>query len=388
MITKILVILFYLLFPVLVIYLCNTYSFFRKTGAIVICYLVGLLFGNLNLLHEDIGSLQDTLTTITIPLAIPLLLFSENIRKVIKMARTTFISLLLGILSVLIMVFIGYYLLRSNVSDLWKISGMLIGVYTGGTPNLAALSEMLNVDEEKYIMIHTTDLVVGAFVLLFLLTIAQRFFLLFLKPFNYKVIDEVKDYKSDSVSEFESYTGIFSKQVLIPLLKAFGLSIFFFAAGGGLSLLFKSNNQTVVAILTITTLGIIASMFPEINKIKKTFQLGMYFILIFSLVVASMADVEKMINREQSVFLISMLLYIILAVVGALLLHGIFSWIFGIDADSFLITSVALSMSPPFVPVVAAALKNKPIVVPGIILGIIGYAIGNYLGILVAYSLK
>ena len=38
-------------------------------------------------------------------------------------------------------------------------------------------------------------------------------------------------------------------------------------------------------------------------------------------------------------------------------------------------------MSPPFVPVIAAALKNKEIVVSGLIIGIIGYAIGNYLGV-------
>jgi uncharacterized membrane protein len=388
MIAKILVLLFYLLFPILVIYLCNTYSLLRNIGAIVICYIVGLLIGNLNILPENVDKLQSILTNITIPVAIPLLLFSENIKKVIKMAKTTFTSLLLGILSVLIMIIIGHYILKPCVPDLWKISGMLIGVYTGGTPNLAALSEMLNVDHEKYILIHTTDMVVGGFVLLFLLTFAQKLFLLFLKPFKYTAEEEIINHKSETVNEFESYSGIFSRQISIPLLKAFGLSILIFATAGGLSLLFPYNNQTVVAILTITTLGILASLSPAINNIKKTFQLGMYFILVFSLVVASMADVEKMINREESVFIMTMLIYIILAVVGALFLHGILSWIFKIDADSFIITSVALSMSPPFVPVVAAALKNKTIVVPGIILGIIGYAIGNYLGIFVAYALK
>ena len=385
---KILIILFYLLFPILVIYLCNTYSIIRSIGAIVICYIVGLLIGNLNILPENLGKLQDILTNITIPLAIPLLLFSENIKKVVKMAKTTFISLLLGILSVFIMVIIGYYILKPCVPELWKISGMLIGVYTGGTPNLAALSEMLNIDEEQYILIHTTDLVIGVFVLLFLLTIAQKFFLLFLKPFKYTAEEELINDKSEMVNEFESYSGIFSRQIMIPLLKAFGLTVLIFAVGAGISLLFPNNSQTIAAILTITSLGIAASLSPAINKIKKTFQLGMYFILVFSLVVASMADVEKMVNREESVFLMTILMYIILAVIGSLLLHGILSWIFKIDADSFIITSVALSMSPPFVPVVAAALKNKAIVVPGIILGIIGYAIGNYLGIFVAYALK
>lgn len=388
MTAKILLILFYLLFPVLVIYMCNTYSLIRNIGAIVICYIVGLIIGNLNILPENISKLQDLITNITIPLAIPLLLFSENIKKVIKMAKTTFTSLLLGILSVVIMVITGYYILRPCIPELWKISGMLIGVYTGGTPNLAALSEMLHLEEEKYILIHTTDLVVGSFVLLFLLTVAQKFFLLFLKPFKYTAEEVQSNFKSETLNEFESYSGFFTRQTLFPLLKAFGLSILILAVGGGISLLFPYNSQTVVAILSITTLGITASLSPAINNIKKTFQLGMYFILIFSLVVASMANLEKMLNREESVFLMTIMMYIIMAVIGSLILHGIFSWIFNIDADSYIITSVALSMSPPFVPVVAAALKNKPIVVPGIILGIIGYAIGNYLGIFIAYALK
>ena len=81
-------------------------------------------------------------------------------------------------------------------------------------------------------------------------------------------------------------------------------------------------------------------------------------------------------------------LFIFLAVIGSLLLHALLSWIFGIDADHFIITSVALSMSPPFVPVVAGALKNRFVVLPGLILGIIGYAIGNYLGYLMAIILK
>jgi uncharacterized membrane protein len=49
---------------------------------------------------------------------------------------------------------------------------------------------------------------------------------------------------------------------------------------------------------------------------------------------------------------------------------------------------ITLSNSPPFVPVVAAAMRNKEVVVPGMIIGVIGYAIGNYLGVAIAYLLK
>jgi uncharacterized membrane protein len=83
-----------------------------------------------------------------------------------------------------------------------------------------------------------------------------------------------------------------------------------------------------------------------------------------------------------------LLYYILLAVPGALLLHGLLSWIFRVDVDNFLIISVSLSMSPPFVPAVAAALKNRDIIMPGMIIGMVGYAAGTYLGILLGYLVQ
>jgi len=389
---KILLVLFYFLFPVLVIYLGSRFTLIKKIGSIVICYAVGLLIGNLNILPENIYGLQDMLTSITIPLALPFLLFSENVRRVIKMARTTFLSLILGLVSVIIMVIAGHLIFEDIIPECWKISGMLVGVYSGGTPNLAAISEMLGVNEETYILTHTSDLVIGAVLLLFLLSVGHRFFLSFMKPYRPVSPDE-EDEETLKIlvkqeEDFESYEGILRKDTYIPLLKALGLAVLIFAIGGGLSFLFSSNYQAVVAILTITTLGIAASLVPKINAIQKTFPAGMYFILVFSVVVASMADLGEMIGNGHSIVLLSLLLFIVLAVIGSLLLHAILSWIFGIDADHFIITSVALSMSPPFGPVIAAAIKNRALVLSGLILGIVGYAIGNYLGVLIAYLLR
>lgn len=59
-----------------------------------------------------------------------------------------------------------------------------------------------------------------------------------------------------------------------------------------------------------------------------------------------------------------------------------------IDADTLMITSVAFICSPPFVPVLAGALKNRNSIMPGITIGVIGYALGNYLGFLMAELLS
>ena len=52
-----------------------------------------------------------------------------------------------------------------------------------------------------------------------------------------------------------------------------------------------------------------------------------------------------------------------------------------IDGDSVLVSSISLINSPPFVPMVAALLGNKDIIVLGITVGLLGYMLGNYMGI-------
>ncbi|RLD79408.1 MAG: hypothetical protein DRJ10_08890 [Bacteroidetes bacterium] len=321
------------------------------------------------------------ITSITIPLALPLLLFSSDVKKWTKIAGKTMLSLGLALIALMITIFSGYYLFQDKLDNIWQVSGMLVGVYTGGTPNLAAIQAALNVDNDLYLATHISDMLIGAVYFLFILSFGQRFFLLFLPKF--KMNNNSNDDNRKSAEDFESYEGIFEKRILIQLLKALGLSILTVLIGGGLSMLVPEKSSMAVAILTITTVGVIFSLVPKVNKLEKSFQLGMYFILVFSLAVAAMGNIDKLINASPYV-----LYYVGIVVIGTFILHMILSAIFKIDADTTIITTAALIMSPPFVPVVAGALKNREIIISGLTVGIIGYAIGNYLGIFIAYALE
>jgi len=170
----------------------------------------------------------------------------------------------------------------------------------------------------------------------------------------------------------------------LQLLKALGLSVIIFAIAGGISLALPMLPQMAVIILSITTLAILASLIKPVNRIQKTFQLGMYLILVFSLTIASMADLRTMFN----IGMLNLILFISWCYFGSLILHLILAKIFRVDADNFLITATAFIFSPPFVPLVANALKNKNVIVTGITGGIIGYILGNYFGVALAYFLK
>jgi uncharacterized membrane protein len=141
--------------------------------------------------------------------------------------------------------------------------------------------------------------------------------------------------------------------------------------------------STAVTILSITTLGIAASFIPAIRKIRKTFQAGMYIIYVFCFVVASMTKFDNLVHID-----VRILSFVTFCIFGTVLLHSLLCRLFKIDVDTFIITSVSAVCSPPFVPAVAAALKNKSIIISGLTTGIVGYAIGNYLGISLAYLFR
>jgi uncharacterized membrane protein len=378
-------VLLYFLFPALLLYLSTRVPIINKIGIVVFCYAGGLILGITNIIPDSITDLQNLLAGFTILVGIPMVLFSENVFKWTKMAKYTFISLLLGVASVVVLVIIGFFIFRERIPEIWKISGMMIGIYTGGTANLAAIARSLNVDYDLYILTHTVEMVIGALILLFLITGAKPLFGLFLKPYKSTGNQNQPDL---DVSDFESYNGFFNRTSIPDMLKAFGIAVMIFGAGFGMMQLFEGEAKFTAAVLTVTTLGILASLVPVVNSMKRSFQLGMYFIYIFCMIVASQADIASLINPDSKQLLVNMFLFITLVIVGSLVLHALLSKIFGISVDDYIITSTALSNSPPFVPVVAAALRNKEVVVPGMIIGVIGYAIGNYLGVAIAYLLR
>ncbi|MGQ1946744.1 DUF819 family protein [Geofilum sp. OHC36d9] len=377
---KIALTIFYFLAPFLVLHLCHKFRYVNKLGAVVVAYIIGLLLGNLHILPANSQPLQDTLTAVTIPLAIPLMLFSTNLKQVFLLAKKAIISLFIGLVSVIILVTTGYFIFNDSIPETWKMSGLLVGVYTGGTPNLASLKLILNVDEAQYLMTHSADLVIGVLYLFFLMSAGQRLFNAFLSPAKQRATPSSEPLNLDGQ---DPYYGILKRKYTRPLSKALLLSLIVVAISYLVSLLVPQSAQMAVIMLMITTLSLTLSFWKPVRSIPKTFDLGMYFVLVFSVVVASMVNVTTLTNGA-----IPILFYVGWVVFGSLILQLLLSRWFGIDADTVIITSAALLCSPPFVPVVAGALRNRSIVVPGLTIGIVGYTIGNYLGFLLAQILK
>ena len=374
---------FYLLFPVLAIYLCYRYNFFNKIGAVVICYIVGITVGNIGILPAEAAAVQEQVSEAAVALALPLLLFSMDIKKWSRLAGKTMLSMALTALAIIIIASGGYFIIRHSTANSWQLAGMAVGVYTGGTPNLAAIKTALDIDSSRFIIVHTYDTVWSALYIIFSITIAQKFFNRFLPPFEKTEISPEEAGNESETEDIHSYAGMVSKRTLPFLGSAFLISAVIVGVSVTATSLAPEEYSTSLVMLLITTLGIAASLVKKIRNIEKSFQLGMYIIYIFCLVVGSMANYKAVIDIDFTI-----LAYISAAIFGTMFLHMLFCRLLKIDTDTFIITSVSAICSPPFVPVVADALKNREVILSGLTMGIIGYAIGNYLGISVGIILK
>jgi len=367
---------FYLLSPALILYLCHKFPLINKLGSVLVAYIFGLLLGSSGLIPEGSDNLQDIIMSASIPLAIPLLLFSSNVKDWFSIAGKSFLSMLLAVISVIVTVVVGFLIFKDTYPELWKVGGMLVGVYTGGTPNLASLKLMLDVNENTYLVTHTYDMALSGLYFFFLLIAGQKVFS-FVLP-RYKPLEKPK-LTEQNPNTVDPYQDILQKKHRKGLAIALALAVLIVVISGAVGLLVPSNIMMVTVILLITSLAMGFSFFPFVRNIEKSFDLGMYLILIFSVTVASMVNVHDLLQASPQLFY-----YISFVVFGSLLLHVLLSAVFKIDTDTVIVTSTALICSPPFVPAVAGAMKNKEVILPGLTIGIIGYAIGNYLGFILA----
>ena len=371
-ISLIFLLLFYLVSPLLITWAARRFSWIDRLGTVLVAYVLGLIIGQTGLIPQNASIIQEWVMNLSIPLAIPLLLFGSRLSQWKSLAKTGLTSMILAMISVLAMVMLGYVLFHDTNKELWKIGGMLVGVYTGGTPNLASLKLMLGVDENTYLLTHTYDMILSGFYLLFLLLLGQKLFGFILQAFKGK-----REGPSTQVP-YNQANQVNSKSMKSSVLLIVS-SIVIVAISAGAGSLVPESLMMATTMLLITTLGMLGSAIPKLRNSPHGFDLGMYFILVFSVAVSSMVNIGEMLHASPQ-----LIYYITLVVFGSLILHVGLAYFFKLDAETVMVSSTALICSPPFVPVIAGALNNRALVLPGLSIGIIGYAIGNYLGFLVA----
>ena len=375
--------IFFIFFPAIVIWAAKHSRIVRWLSPVVLCYVTGMLLANIPFVPID-KSISTNTSGVAVFLAIPLLLFSTDFIKWLASAKKTVFSFLMCIVGIVISTVTASYIFSDNIDESWKISGMLVGVYTGGTPNMSAIGLALKVEEDTFILLNAADIVISSFYLIFLMTVAQRLLLKILPAFE-RVGTAVNNVERgvEQDEEMNSYKQLNFSDKIKNLYPAFLLSIIIPGTGIGLSYLIYGEISILIVILTVTTLGIAASFIRRIRSIKGTYEAGEYLMLVFCIAIGTLANFSELIDVGTVMFS-----YVAFTVAGAILIHFVLAAIFRIDADTVIITSTAGIFGSPFIAPIAGVLKNREVLVAGLTTSLIGYALGNYLGLAVAYLLK
>ena len=377
--------LIFCLAPAGVLWLCRRVPLLDKVGPMMILYALGMLIGNLPLEIPKMAVVQEVATNVTIPLAIPMMLFGCRFTR--RDASTQLKVVISGFLSVGMAVVVGYLLCGKYIPEGDKIGGIMSGMYTGGMLNAAAIQSIFEVEEQNYLMMCSYDIIISFLYLIFLVSVGYKLFRRLYGESGSKSLSESDKRELEhqlAEAKRNPYGGLWSKVGMKQLAKIVGWTLVVAGIAAATTLLFDEAWFMVVFILALSTLGVVFSFAKPVRKLKRSFDIGMYLIYIFSIAMASMADFSELQLADG----LNQILFLTITVFGSLFLHAIFCRVMRVDADSMTVSSVSFINSPPFVPMMVAVLKNRATLIVGLGAGIVGYAVGNHFGVLMASLLE
>lgn len=361
--------------PAAAMWACERVKLFKLLGPVVLCYAAGIVAANLPGVRVN-QQLAMSLNEGAVALAIPLLLFSTDLKKWLTLGWKLLLSFSLACLAAVVAAGAVAWLFRHHTDEWWKVAGMLVGVYVGGTANMSAVGLALETRTETFVLLSAADVVAGGAWLLVLLTIGQRVCGLFLRPFTAEAHHELIEHPGETLS-------VWTKKHVPAMVTGFALAVAMalVAAGASIGLYRKLDVMTVL--LTLTALGILASLIPQVRALKGPYELGEYVLLIFCVAVGSLADVRQLAGGSAMLFG-----FVVAVMLTAIVLHLALCWVFRIDVDTALISSTAAIFGPAFIGPVSASLKNRALVGPGLTMGLAGIALGTWLGVATAQVLR
>jgi uncharacterized membrane protein len=381
MLGNILLLIFYFTAPAGILFICRKTKVFNKIGPVLTLYLLGVLVANIGIFpteavaHDKLMKFQNSISEVLVPLALPMMLFGCNFKR-FSLGKSMG-AFALGVLSVVAFVLVGYFVFQNQLGNEGAIMGAtLTGQYLGGAANLAAIKQMLGLSTENFVILSTCNLIVSFFYLMFLMGGGVKLARIIVGGRGNKE----QNVNLEEYTEDNPYRGFGKKESLIQLGKVLfasvivmGISVYIgtlCGGGGGISM--------IALILSITTLSLLLTSWKEVRSWDKSYDAGMYLIYVFCLVMATMADLST-INWSQSLYI---LIFQAVIIFGSLALIVLLAKLFRIDADTAVITSNTLINSPICVPMIAATMRNKDVIVTGITNGLAGYAVGSYIGFL------
>ncbi|WP_094546842.1 DUF819 domain-containing protein [Petroclostridium xylanilyticum] len=351
---------------------------FTSFGPAIIVIVIGIILSNFKIVPTW-ADVYGVMFEYAIPLSIAIMLLGVDLSGMLKLSKQPLLAMFFAVVSVSIAALVGGIFMAGQIPEGWKVAGMFVGTYTGGSSNLTAIGTALQASPETFAAANAADYVVGIPSLVLLMSAPA-----FMK--NSKWFNKVWPYKlTDEELELEGGHDFMQAKEWsindIAWLLGIGFAIVF--ASTALAQLFPADLTSVMKIILITTISIIVAQFKVVRNLRGKMDLGLYVALFFLVIIGFMVDIRQFFSST-----ITISIYCTIVILGSLALHLLLCRLAKIKYQYVGISIMASIADGTTAALMAASGKWESLISIAVVLGIIGNAVGNYVGITIGYLIK
>ncbi|MGX7167888.1 DUF819 family protein [Facklamia hominis] len=367
----------------------------KVTGAIIALVMM-LVLSNVGVIPTS-SPVYDAVWDYIVPLALPMLLFTADLKSIKQGAGRLMLIFLLSSLGTIVGGVLAYFLLRDLIPQLNDIVPMFIGTYIGGGVNFVALSTAYKVPAATTSAAMVADNLLMALYFFVLITLPG------LKWIQYHYSHPHMDKLTEMTTEDRSASDTMAAKYWSPKdisLKDIALTV-------SLSLVIVALSSTLAnyigrcftgqdfwsvvlrsffgnKYLLITTFTILlASLCPKwMQSIHGSQELGTFLIYLFFAVIGAPASVPLILSESPL-----LLLFAAIMVFTNLLWTLLCGKLFKFSIEEIIVSSNANIGGPTTAAAMAVSKGWGDLIVPALLVGTLGYVVGNYLGVLLGILL-
>ncbi|MSB16217.1 DUF819 domain-containing protein [Finegoldia magna] len=375
----------------LAIFLEQKYSWASKVTGCILALTFTLILSNLKIIPTE-APVYDAVWSYVVPLAVPMLLFNADIKKIGRDSGRVLIIYLFSGIGTILGGFVAYFALKNAIPALNDIVPMFVGTYTGGSVNFVAMSQQYKVPGATVSAALVADNLLMA--LYFFTLMALPTMAVIKKHYKMPLVNALEQQSESDIEANKTMAAKYwgAKEIsLKDIAFTVALSFVIVAVSDKLATVFGDlfkGEGAVSAILggllgnkylLMTTITmIIASAFPkQISSIRGSQEIGTFLIYLFFAVIGAPASIG-LILRESPLLLLFALIVVLINLIVSL----IFGKLFKFNIEEIIIASNANVGGPTTAAAMAVSKGWTELIVPALLVGTLGYVIGNYYGIL------
>lgn len=372
------------------IYLEQRYIWASKITGAIIALIGAIVLSNTGIIPTA-SPVYDAVWTVIVPIAIPLLLFHVNIKKIFKETRRLLIIFLLSSIGTIVGTIVSFFLLKDHIPMLDRLGAMFSASYIGGGVNFAAMAAKFKTPGELVSSAVVADNLMMAilFIILMIIPTLSFFKRCYSTPHILEVEREgaIEDGKTLAES-FWKRKDISLKDIALSVGTAFLFVIVSFKIAKYLDQLIPSGEDVPFFMnllnglfgdgyIMLTTMTFMAlALFPKyFENINGSQEVGTFLVHIFFVVIGIPASIPLIIQNAPLLLLFAFIIVII-----NLIISLVAGKIFKYDLEDILLASNANIGGPTTAAALAIAKGWKNLIGPILIVGTFGYIIGNYVG--------